>query len=102
MNQEPKQKVLELASKNVSAEQIAYLTGISITHVNKICQQNYMDNKKINDARQNRPKANTQTGIKRKGESRVQSKDESYLQTTKQPTKSLRLSQDLKKIRAIL
>lgn len=101
-NQEPKQKVLELASKNVSVEQIAYITGISMTHVKTICELDYHTNKKINDARKIRVKANTQTSIKRKGKSGIQSKNESYLQKADKPTKSKRLSQDLKKIRNLI
>jgi hypothetical protein len=104
LNQEPKQKVLELASKNVSVEQIAYITGISMTHVKTICELNYQANKKINDDRNKRSRLQIvkKVSIKRKGKSRIQSKDDTYLCQTNKPTKKPRLSQNPKKIRNLI
>lgn len=104
LNTEPKQKVLELATKNVSVEQIAYITGISMTHVKTICELNYQANKKINDDRNKRSRlqADTKVCSKRKRASRIQSKDDTHLCPADKPTKKPRLSQDLKKIRNLI
>lgn len=99
---EQKQIVLNMAAKGIRIDQIHYYTGISITEIKNICNQNYMDNKKINEARTRRPKINKKAISRGERESGIQYDNAAYQTKSRKPRSSNQISQDLKKIRKLI